>query len=86
MAKSGAKLFIEKVPKPVELKLSKEQREKRSEALWIWLDRHKRINVKGICDDAGCARAGIVRAYKKRQTLNQSTLLKMESVLAKYGL
>lgn len=84
MAEKGKeKLFLKSAPEPI---LQKNTRERRSKAIWRYMNSHSCINVAAMCDEAGIDRGNFNKYWKGEKKLPQKVLLKVEKVLVKYGL
>lgn len=86
MKKEKAKLFIQTPPEPVEVKIHKEVRKRRSEKIWRFLDKRPLIKVGPLAEAAGYSPQNFDKYKRAKETLPQHLLLKVEAILVNYGL
>lgn len=90
MKKGEAKLFIKTQPAPVlapkQPKLQKKTLERRSEAIWKFLEKRPHLARKRLAEDCGWHVGNLCNYEKKKSKIPQKHLLKLEKILELYGL
>lgn len=86
MKSEEAKLFIKTPPEPQEVKLQKATRERRSLNIWKFLETHPGIRITYLATEVKYDQRNLDKYKQGKKTLPQHLLLKLESVLVKYGL
>lgn len=90
MKKGKAKLFIETPPEPViapkPRKLQNKTRERRSAAIWSFLEKRPLLSRKPLSGACGWDQSNFLKYEKGKKKISEKYLFKLEKVLELYGL
>lgn len=79
-------LTIETVAEPVLYKMKAKTRERKSAAIWKYLDDHPGLNVSWLAKQVGWDRSNFNKYRIRKAKLSQPDIILIEDTLVMYGL
>lgn len=86
MKKGGVKLFIKSAPAPKPVKLQKKTLERRSTAIWSFLEKRPLLALKRVAEASGWQVGNFQKYQKGKKKIPEKYLFKLEDLLESYGL